>query len=199
MLRQSLTDAGLIEALCAGCETTTDDFVRRVRPRLETLARFRGFSAEDAEEIAQDTLLAVLTQLRAGRFERRSQLTSWVRAIFDRRAVDHHRKVIRHGRRTVSIEQLPRGEVEDAGGLIEAGDTATRVLVRSVLASLRPHQRLILLLNAQDGLSAREIAPMLRLGAKTTEALLTEAKKQFRTRVAAERAQESLAARRLMP
>ena len=94
---------------------------------------------------------------------------------------------------------MPRGEVKEAGGLIEAGDTATRVLVRSVLASLRPHQRLILLLNAQDGLAAREIAPMLRLHPKTAEALLTEAKKQFRLRVVAARAEERAPPRRLMP
>ena len=131
----------------------------------------------------------------AGRFEGRSQLTSWMHAIFERRALDHHRKRWRHDSRTVSLEQFPAVDVGVAGRLVPADVAETTLVVRGALAALGPRQRLILVLNLNKGLPAREIATMLRLGVKTTEALLTSAKKAFRVHVRL--AQERTRPRRL--
>lgn len=189
MPSRPIIEQALVEAVCAGDDQAVAVFVNVVRPRLERLARFRGITAEDAEEIAQDTMLAVLTQLRGGQFEGRSQLTSWIHAIFERRAVDHHRKRRRHDSRSVSLEQFPADGRGLARSLGPSDDARTTLLVRAALAALEPRQRLVLLLNLNEGLPSREIATMLRLGVKTTEALLTSAKKAFRVhvRVAQER------------
>lgn len=182
--RLALADEDLLAELQAGNELAEQAFVQRYRPRLEGLARLRGFSPEDAEEIAQDTMLAALEHLRSGRFEGRSQLASWVRAIFDRRAADHYRRHGRRGARTISLDQMPSADIASAGGLVSSADAPTTLLVRAVLASLSPKHRLILVLNVHRGLPAREIATILRLGVKSTEAILTAAKKQFRREVA---------------
>jgi RNA polymerase sigma factor (sigma-70 family) len=51
--------------------------------------------------------------------------------------------------------------------------------VRLTLKELPPRERMVLLLKVQRDLPAREIARILKLGNKTTEAALTAAKKHF--------------------
>lgn len=63
------------------------------------------------------------------------------------------------------------------------------------MQALPPRERLVLLLNVQSGRPCREIAQLLKLGVKVTEALLTSAKKRFRANLAA--AQENAGPRRL--
>jgi len=184
----------LIRGTSDGDDVAAEALVRWLKPRLEAQARVRGLSPEDAEEVAQDTLLAVLTQLRDQRFEARSQLTSWVWAIFDRRAIDHYRRHRRHRAGKDSIQDLPHGDIP-LESLVPQEEAATTLLVRAALEELTPKHRLVLLLNCTEGLPAREIATMLRVHVKTAEALVTAARKAFRLHVTRE--QESPRVRRL--
>lgn len=184
MHRASVVDENTLAGIAANDPKACELFVLLLRPKLERLARLRGSSQEDAEEIVQDTLVAALGQLRDGRFDRRSQVTSWVQAILERRAVDHYRRLRRHTHRAQSLDHM--GTLE-ANRLLAAPAPPhahrEALLVRHALSCLSPQQRLVLVWNAGYGLPAREIAPRLRLGVKTTEALLTAARKAFRSAV----------------
>jgi DNA-directed RNA polymerase specialized sigma24 family protein len=98
---------------------------------------------------------------------------------------DHLRGAIRRERRSVSLDGLR----PDVQALRVGDDEDLRTAVRDAMQSLPPRERLVLLLNVQGGRRSREIAPLLKLGVKVTEALLTRAKRRFRDSI--RQAQES--------
>jgi RNA polymerase sigma factor (sigma-70 family) len=186
------SDRLLIEGVQQGDEAACERFDERFRPRLITALKKRGVGTYDADDIVQDTLAAAIAQLRDRRFEGRSTLGSWVWSIFSNRFHDFLRGAIRRDRRAVALDRfeqrgLPAPRVGD--------DEDLRLLVRAAMQSLPPRERLVLLLNVQGGRPAREIAQLLKLGVKVTEALLTSAKRRFRAGLAA--AQETAAPKRL--
>jgi RNA polymerase sigma factor (sigma-70 family) len=179
-MSKALVSPDLLAGLRAGTPQAQEVLMREFVPRLIGLARLRGFSEADAEEIVQDTLAAAMTQLREGRFEGRSQLPTWVHAIFNRRAADHRRSNARWQAASVSLEALSEAGRAWADRLTSTTDTATILRVQDALARLLPEHRVVLLLNVHEGHPAKDIAYMFRQHRKTVEAKLTEAKKAFR-------------------
>jgi RNA polymerase sigma factor (sigma-70 family) len=175
-------EADMLAGIMAGDQDVIAAFDKRVRPRLQAFARRRGLRPQDAADVAQETLVAAIRQVQHRQFQGRGTLTAWIWGIFDRRVSDFLRKRGRDDRAIVSLDPaafdaLPSQE--------RAGSVDVRVLVHETLLVLSSRERLVLLLNMQDGRSAREIASMLRLGTKTTEAVLTRAKHRFRKLIAA--------------
>ena len=186
---ESVLLAGVVnrqeEALCA--------FDRGFRPKLLSFARKRGLSREDAEDVVQETLFAAIDQIQSGRFEGRASVHSWVISIFVRRCADMQRRNAHRGTVIVSSPCTEEAIDQTRGWWAEA---EVRLRVREALLALPPRERLVLLLSKQQGLKAREIAPLLRLGLKTTKSILTRARKQFRETVMTD--QEISGRRRLM-
>lgn len=183
MLNATVVHNESLESVAAGDPRACELFVLRLRPKLVALMRMRGVSPEDAEEIAQDALVAALWQLQSGRFAARSQVTTWLRAILDRRAIDHYRRQRRHTCRSRSLDSLtPSDRDQVLSRAVSTPESRAVLLVRDQLTRLPERHRRVLILNVLHGLSAREMAPMLRLGVKTTEALLTAARAAFRER-----------------
>jgi RNA polymerase sigma factor (sigma-70 family) len=179
-------DRALLEGIRANNEEALLTFDRRFRGPLLSVARKRGLSVHDAEDAVQETLLAAIAQIRDGRFEGRCSLGAWIGTIFRNHVYDAFRKGARDAKAFVSLEAS-----ESAGALAMHADRTlpteldhTRTCVRECLAALPARERLVLLLNVQHGLRAREIAPLLRLGTKLTESILTAAKKRFREHLA---------------
>lgn len=174
-MARSWTEDDLIAGIASGDEDACSAFDNRFRPRLLHFARRRGLHWEDAEDVVQDTLVAAVQHLRARTFGRRATLATWVLSIFHRRCADTQRTQIRRRRSVIAADGM-----EAAMQVRLAPDGDVQMRVRLALASLPPRERLVLLLNAQQGLKAREIAPLLGLGVKSAEGLLTRAKKEFR-------------------
>ena len=174
----ALVSSDLLAGLRAGDHQAQEALVRELTPRLQGMARRAGFTQEDAEEIVQDALSAALRQLQAQRFEGRSQVGSWIHAIFKRRVIDHRRA---HGRRlaVASLDGLLEERSEKAV-VAPALDTALTLRVRAALERLSPVDRALLLMNAHIGHSASELAVMLKRPTKTTEAMVTAARRAFR-------------------
>jgi RNA polymerase sigma-70 factor, ECF subfamily len=185
-------DAFLIEGVQQGDEDACEQFDRRFRPRLVSALRRRGVDSRDAEDIAQDTLAAAMGQLRDRRFEGRSPLGAWVWSIFWNRFRDHLRGSIRRERYAVPIDTIGQRGLTALRG---RDDQDLRLAVQAAMQALPPRERLVLLLNVQSGRPTREIAQLLKLGVKVTEALLTSAKRRFRANLAA--AEETAASKRL--
>lgn len=123
-------------------------------PRLVgLLVLYLGGDTATAEELAQETLIRLLTRLRRGAdIEHLSAWTgrvalnlanSWLRR---RRA--ELRALVRHG-----------ADSED----LEPPDVADVLAVRTALASLPPRQRAALVLSIYDGMSTDEVAAVLRI------------------------------------
>ena len=77
-----------------------DDFVNRFRDPIVRFASSLGFDSSDAQDIAQDALLAFAEKLRSGRYDRaRGRLHSWLFGIVYRQALkqrDANRRRDRH-------------------------------------------------------------------------------------------------------
>lgn len=181
------TDDDLVTGIQAGCEQTVVTFYEKFRPRLMSLAWHRGLPISDAEDIVQETLTAAIAQIQTGKFEGRSTVGTWVYSIFNGRLQDHFRFKARRNRHSLSLDDTASSEalVKSHGPLACNPNEEIRLTVLEVLAAMPTRERLVLLMNKQDGLPAKEISKLLRLNRKTTEGILTAAKKRFKELVLA--------------
>ena len=130
-----------------------------------------GGSRFVAEELTQETFLAVVAELKRGA-EVESAIP-WVFGIARHKLLDHYRREERITSREVSpIDALdpPAETVDD-----EAHDRAL-----GALASIPPTQRAALVLRHMDGLSVPEVAAALGRSVEATESLLARGRRHFR-------------------
>lgn len=96
-----------------------DAFVLRFRDPVIAFARRLGLPANDAEEVAQETLLAFVEGLRADRYQRtRGRLSRWLFGIAYRQAL---RQRTKNARREVTVGR----EADERGFWAEVPDEAT--------------------------------------------------------------------------
>ena len=98
------TTTQLLEALFGpGEEAVWREFDARYRPIIFAFARELGVAAEDAADVAQETLTDFLRDYRAGKYDRRrGRLRSWIIGIARHRVLDTLRQRARN--------QATRGE-----------------------------------------------------------------------------------------
>src|SRR5947209_11796643 len=88
-------DGVLVAQLCAGDEAAFTELVRRYQPRLLRLAEATVRNAAVAQEVTQDTWLAVVRGV--DRFEGRSSFKTWLFHILLNRARSAARREARAG------------------------------------------------------------------------------------------------------
>ncbi|MGW4112545.1 RNA polymerase sigma factor ShbA [Actinosynnema sp. NPDC004786] len=151
----------LAEAAVRGDRQATDELLARLRPRVVRYCRGRiSGSGTDAsaDDVAQETLLAVLTALPSYRDEGHG-FGAFVFGIAGRKVADFYR---RKGRdRTTPVAELP--DVRDERGGPEQSALRTELLrnVQGLLGHLSENQREILVYRLVLGLSAAETAELL--------------------------------------
>jgi len=163
-----MDDLDLIQAARAGDPISLARLMDVLAPRV---ARICGpIALEHAADAAQDALVQIFRDLHSLREP--AALAGWVRRIATREAIRHARRA----RRETVIEPAA------AAALPAAGDPALVADVRSVLASLRPEQRAILVLRDLEGLSEAEAADQLALARGTAKSRLHRARLAFAER-----------------
>ena len=113
----AVAEAQLLEALRAGDEEAFATLVREYQSSLVRVARMYVSTQAAAEEVAQETWLAVLNGLH--RFEGRSSLKTWIFRILTNIAKT---RAVRDGR------TLPFSALQDPGRVPEAAVDADRFL-----------------------------------------------------------------------
>lgn len=196
------TEAELIDRLRSGDEGAFTWLVDTYSPSLKRLAL--GFVAREAvaEEVVQETLLAVLTGI--SRFEGRSSLKTWLFKILTNRAKT---RGAREGR-TVTFSDLESAERDDPAVSPERflpadhptfpGHWATRLhswsavaeqtivrretmeVLRRGLESLPPTQRIVVTLRDVQGLPADEVCAALNLSEANQRVLLHRGRSRLR-------------------
>lgn len=158
MTLQEADLAALMRAANRGDADAYRKLLCKVSPGLRGFARhafFRyGLSAEDVEDIVQETLLAM--HLKRHTWIDSKPLLPWVRAIA-------HNKLVDHLRRSKKGEHLPIDEfseflVADVPASISSGLDA-----ETAIRHLTGRQRDVVVAISVDGKSAREVAESFRM------------------------------------
>ena len=188
-------DAPLLDALRVGDERAFEALVDRYGPSLLRLAQLYVSSRSVAEEVVQETWLAVVTGIE--RFEGRSSLKTWLFRILTNKAKTRGQREGRtlpfsslasdgdEDQTAVAVERFarggawatpPRGVPEER---LLAGETRARV--EQAISALPPNQRAVITLRDVEGLSAEEACNVLGISETNQRVLLHRARAKVRT------------------
>jgi RNA polymerase sigma-70 factor, ECF subfamily len=208
-------DAQLVAALRSGDQAAFADLVDRWGPALLRLARAHVPSQAVAEEVVQETWLAVLNGIDG--FEGRSSLRTWVFGILLNQARTHGRRE----RRSLPFAALRRRAEEGGGPAVDPerfqgrrgqrpgwwaappapwhdpeerlASAETQGALRDAIAALPPRQRDALLLRDVLGMSAEEACRVLGTSEGNQRVLLHRARAKVRSALEEELARERVA------
>ena len=183
-------DAALLARLRDGDEQAFTDLVGRYHSSMLRLAMSFVSSQAVAEEVVQDTWLAVLRGL--GRFEERSSLRTWLFSILVNRA----RSTGEREARTVPVADAgpvvdasrfgpngswtlpPEDWAEAAENRIDAAKLSG--LLRGCLNGLPGRQRDVVLLRDVEGMSSAEVCQVLAISEANQRVLLHRGRSKLR-------------------
>ena len=199
-VRTAFSDTQTVAALRSGDDRVFRDLFARSYPMMKRVARTYVSSDAVAEEIVQETWLAIVTGI--DRFEGRSALGTWIFSILTNQAMTHsarERRALPLSCVTPSDAEAPAVDPDRFQNDDEAwpGHWATpprpwqkperRVLsleardhLKAALAQLPDRQRLIVGLRDVDGHSAEEVCDLLGLSQENQRVLLHRGRSRLR-------------------
>jgi RNA polymerase sigma-70 factor (ECF subfamily) len=189
-------DRGLEDEILRGVQREEpgafDRFVSHFGNRIYAFGMRMCGHREDAEDVVQETLIAVHRSLSTLREPR--AVTSWLYRTLANACLMRRRKSKFAPARELSLEDLlPHGDVMDAGPVLpeEAGPVAElyrkelgEALDRAV-RDLPPDYRIVWLLRDAEGLSTEETAEALDIGISNVKMRLHRARLMLRKELAA--------------
>lgn len=185
-------DAGLVDRLRSGDEAAFVEMVAAYQPRLLRVAEATVGSRAVAQEVVQDTWLAVVRGV--DRFEGRSSLKTWLFRIMINRARSAGAREQRAGRPEEGVEEHfdasgawatpPEPWADRAEDRLVAEDLSRRI--QGLLPSLAENQRQVVLLRDVEGLSSGDVAAMLGVTEGNQRVLLHRGRTRLRELLAAE-------------
>jgi RNA polymerase sigma-70 factor (ECF subfamily) len=194
------SDEQIVAALRAGDERTFRELFERTYPMMKRVAR--GYVASDAvaEEVVQETWMAVVTGIE--RFQGRSALGTWIFSILTNQAKAHgarERRALPFSCVAPADVEAPAVDTDRFQTEDEAwpGHWATpprpwqkperrllsleaREQLKEALAQLPERQRLIVVLRDVEGLSAEEVCDLLGLSQENQRVLLHRGRSRVR-------------------
>ncbi len=191
-----LDDSELVRRIQAGDRAAFAGLVRRHGGALLRFARLFVRERSAAEEVVQDTWIAVLEGLDG--FEGRASFKTWLYRILANRA---RTRAAREGRSVPFSSLVEEGDEHavdperfDAAGMWRdppagwtdetperlALEAETRGVMEAAVAALPPAQRAVLVLRDEDGLETEEICNLLGLTVTNQRVLLHRARTRVR-------------------
>jgi RNA polymerase sigma-70 factor (ECF subfamily) len=154
------------------------------------VARRSGLSHAVAQEVVQDTWVRVLSGL--DRFQERSSLRTWLFAILincARRGADRERRTVPFSAVADGDGDFERAELlwpaRDAG---QAEAPEARSAVRTMVGSLPPVQRAVVVLRDVEGWDSEDVCRVLRISPGNQRVLLHRARARLREQLGGARA-----------
>lgn len=184
--------ASLVRELQAGTASERDQerLFKRFYPRVYGNFRRRGFAPEDAEDLAQDTLVQAMG--RIADLRRPEHFSGWLFSI----SVNVFRNELRRRDRHKADAPGLSLDARDDGGLpllsLSDGalgpgegllDKEQRQLLRHAIDQLPPQMRQCVKLRYQQDLKYRQIAAVLKISIDTVKAHLSQARKRLTDRL----------------
>ena len=185
-------DAELVELLRVGDESAFVVMIGRYQPHMLRLAEATVRSRAVAEEVTQETWLAVMRGVE--RFEGRSSFKTWLFHILMNRARTAANRETRAGRPDEHVEDRfdidgewaspPEPWADRAEDRLVAEHLAARV--QQLLAELPENQRQVVLLRDVEGLASDDVAALVGVSDGNQRVLLHRGRARLRQLLAAE-------------
>ena len=157
----------------------------RYRAPLMRFSRHLAGHAGDAEEVFQETWIAVIHS--RARYSVRARFATWLFAIAHRRAADRHRQRGRRpmhtGAESALLVEMQAAPESGQPAELAMAEARQRTL-HAAIARLPFEQREVFLLRAETGLGVREIASITRSLPETTRSRLRYALRELRKAMA---------------
>jgi RNA polymerase sigma-70 factor (ECF subfamily) len=197
--RASREELEIVDRLVAGDESAFRWVVERYHGRLRRLALVFLSNPATAEEVVQDTWLAVLAGLP--NFQRHSHFQAWIFRILTNRAKT---RAVRDGR-SLPFSALPNRELEEEHAVDPmrftekgtwarppfqwSGDTPEQLFLRGeamdhlqrALARLPANQRAVVTLRDVEGMDSEDVCNILEIGEIHQRVLLHRARSKLRS------------------
>ena len=189
-------DIELLRSLRAGDEGAFATLVRRHQRSMLSLARSFVPNCAVAEEVVQDTWMAVVHGIN--RFEGRSSLKSWIIGILVNRARssgarEHRCMPVASDPATVAASRFDEGACWISAPQFFTEDVEDRLstegllqTIRSSLDSLPASQRHVVTLRDVEGLDSKEVCELLEISEGNQRILLHRARSRLRRAVVAD-------------
>jgi len=161
---EEITDEALMRRAGVGDRAAFETLFLRYREPVWGFFRRRVFDLTAAEELSQETFLAVLTG--AARFEGRGPFRAYLFGIAFNVLMTWRR---RHQQEAIEVEPIAA-----------QSDPDSAIWVRQALAKLEPEEREILMLREYEQLSYQEMAQLLVLPLNTVRSRLFRARAALR-------------------
>jgi len=187
-----MDDQALVERILAGDREAFRDIVQRHHAALERVVRYYVKSDATAQDVVQDTWIAVLRGL--SKFEGRSSFKTWLLRI----GANLARKTGSRERRIVPVDPIDpvsSARFNEGGMWTQPPAPFTELLeeklanakaleaCRAALADLAEPQRTVVTLRDVEGLSTREVSRLLDLSDANTRVLLHRGRAKIRETV----------------
>ncbi len=188
----STPERDLVLRLRAGDEAAFTKLVAEHHRPLVRLARTFVHGEAVAEEVVQETWLAVLDGI--GSFEERSSLKTWIFRILVNRARTRAKRQGREVPFDVDVEAHPdEGRVSGGGFWMDGGpkrwgesdiDTKRIVeIVRREVENLPPAQRAVVIMRDVEGMDAKEVCNVLGIQETHQRVLLHRGRSMLRAKI----------------
>ncbi len=162
----------LARAAAAGDDAALQDLLSAVEPRVKRIVSRMLLHPQDAEEAAQDALLAVARNI--AKFEGRSRFTTWLHAIASNSARSTYRSLKRRAGE-LSAEELPLS-VDPRTTSVIAGSRLDLLEALETLGRDRPELVEPLVLRDVNELDYNEIARLLDVPLGTVKSRIHHAR-----------------------
>jgi len=175
-----VADLILIDRVAEGDVAAFNALFRRYGPRLR---RFLGRLTRRhhlIDEVLNDTMLAIW--LKAGTFDMRSKVSTWVFGIALRRGL----KAVERSTRLTALD-LEETQTSSPGPEEHASRKELRARLDRALKALSPEHRAVVELSYFEGHSYREIASMVGCPADTVKTRMFHARRRLRALLADQR------------
>jgi RNA polymerase sigma-70 factor, ECF subfamily len=156
------------------------DWAARLLPILWHQVRSLAGPRPDLDDLVQAAAERALRTL--GRFEGRSQLSTWTYAIAYRTVLDHDRWRFRWARRFQLADESDSLEssATDGEDAERAAVEATRAAsLHNALAQIVPAKRAVIVLHDLEGLELRDVAKIVGANERTVRSRLHDARKKL--------------------
>ena len=165
----------LVRRLAAGEPEAVEDLVQRYADDVYRFVFNRvGGSAQDAEDVVQETFIAALDAI--DNFKGDSKLSTWLFSIASHKAIDHQRWFARR----------PEVDLQDKTFFLSGDDPLpsqafarfeVRQAVRKTLLQLPSHYRTALVLKYVEEMTVTEMTKVMKRSEKSIESILVRARR----------------------